>query len=440
MPVKALAGIVPETDARWQLPEPSLRKNFLWSFTGNVVYTLCQWGMLVVLAKLGTPAMVGIYALGLSVTAPILLFFNLNLRTAQATDAKLAYPFADYLGLRLVTTCLAMILIAIIALGVYGTNRGVIILLVGIAKGCEAISDVFHGLLQQHERMDRISISLMLKGLLSLVVFAGGIWISNNLIVGVIGLVLVWAALLLSYDVRSGQIILGDTTLAQIAPRWRLPALRELVVLTLPLGLSAMLVSLVANIPRYFVERREGPEGLGIFVAMVYIMQAGGVVINALAQAATPRLAKLYAQTNVRGFISLLGILLLVGIVLGVGCVLVAVVDGAGILTWLYRAEYAARIDVFMWVMVATGLSFLASFLGYSLSATRHFQIQPLIFAIEVLLTGVVCLALVPPFGVLGAAWAMCVTMAFQVAAMAAANLYALGSLRGRRSSDNVTG
>ena len=49
-----------------ELPQAlPLRKNFAWTLTGNVVYAGCQWGMLMAIAKLGTPAMLGQFALGL---------------------------------------------------------------------------------------------------------------------------------------------------------------------------------------------------------------------------------------------------------------------------------------------------------------------------------------------------------------------------------------
>src|SRR3954469_7592651 len=85
----------------------SLRSNFSWTFAGNVVYAGCQWGMLMVLAKLGSPERVGQFALGLAVTAPILMFSNLQLRAIQATDARREYRFGHYLALRLATTALA---------------------------------------------------------------------------------------------------------------------------------------------------------------------------------------------------------------------------------------------------------------------------------------------------------------------------------------------
>src|ERR1043165_9211480 len=78
----------------------SLRANFLWSLTGTIIYAGCQWGMLVALAKLGDAEMVGQFALALAVTAPVLMFTNLQLRSVQATDARKDYAFGDYLALR----------------------------------------------------------------------------------------------------------------------------------------------------------------------------------------------------------------------------------------------------------------------------------------------------------------------------------------------------
>src|SRR5271157_5932336 len=76
----------------------TLRGNFTWTFAGNVVYSRSQWGMLMVLAKLGSPEMVGQFALGLAVTTPIIMFANLQLRGVQATDARREYRFGHYLA------------------------------------------------------------------------------------------------------------------------------------------------------------------------------------------------------------------------------------------------------------------------------------------------------------------------------------------------------
>src|SRR5215203_1463425 len=89
----------------------TLRRNFSWSFAGNVLYAAAQWGMLAILAKMGSPEMVGQFALGLAVTAPVIMFTNLNLEAVQATDARHQYRFGDYLALRLVGSTLALVVI-----------------------------------------------------------------------------------------------------------------------------------------------------------------------------------------------------------------------------------------------------------------------------------------------------------------------------------------
>src|SRR5437879_8086330 len=93
----------------------SLRRNVAWALAGNVGYSACQWGVLASVAKLGTPADVGRFALGLALTAPIITLANLHLRIIAATDARGDYPFAVYFSLRLVMTALALATIAVVA-------------------------------------------------------------------------------------------------------------------------------------------------------------------------------------------------------------------------------------------------------------------------------------------------------------------------------------
>jgi hypothetical protein len=78
----------------------SLGQNFAWALAGNIIYALCQWGIIVVVARLGNPFMVGQFALGLAVATPVLMLTNLQLRVVQATDVKGVYAFGEYLGLR----------------------------------------------------------------------------------------------------------------------------------------------------------------------------------------------------------------------------------------------------------------------------------------------------------------------------------------------------
>ncbi len=312
----------------------SLRRNFSWTFIGNAVYAACQWGMLVVLAKLGSPEMVGQFTLGLAVTAPIVMLTNLQLDIVQATDAKEQYAFSDYLGLRLIGTTIALVAIAIVILWTgYSLQTSLVILLVGLAKAFESVSDIFHGLIQQHERMDRIAVSLMIKGPLSLLLLGLGVYLSGSVVWGAAGLVIAWAVVLVACDIRNGTLILNQVP--QIRLRWK--TVTQLVWLCLPLGLVKMLLSLNTNIPRYFIEEYLGQRQLGIFAALAYLMVAGNMVIFALGESASPRLAKYYAAQNITAFRELLLKLVGLAALIGGAAIVVAQVVGKEVLTLLYR-------------------------------------------------------------------------------------------------------
>ena len=62
----------------------TLRRNFSWTFVSNVVYAGCQWGILMVLAKLGSPENIGQFTLGLAQTAPVFMLTNLQLHEIPA--------------------------------------------------------------------------------------------------------------------------------------------------------------------------------------------------------------------------------------------------------------------------------------------------------------------------------------------------------------------
>lgn len=431
-----------------QLKPLTLRRNFSWTFTGNLIYAASQWGMLVVLAKLGSPEMVGQFTLGLAVTAPVIMFTNLQLRGIQATDAKGDYVFSDYLGLRLIGTGLALLIIAGITLKAgYRLETSLVILAIALAKAFESITDVFNGLIQQHERMDRIAIALMIKGPLSLLLLAIGVSLTGSVVGGAIGLAIAWGLVLGGWDIRNGRLILnnsshqreGENLLVADAepaksqnplyPRWHRKTLSKLVLLALPLGFVMMLISLNTNIPRYFIERYLGERELGIFAAMSYLMVVGSMVVSALAESASPRLAKYYAAGNSTAFRTLLLKLVGVGLMLGMGGVFVAVVAGKPILTLLYRPEYAERADLFAWLMVAAGMGYVSSFLGYGMTAARYFRVQMPLFVLVTGSCAIACFWLIPTQGVRGAAIALIIGAIVQVVFSLGVIVYALQRL-----------
>jgi len=411
------AQIEPIASNRNTVRELSLRRNFSWTMLGNVYYAACQWAILAILAKLGNTTLVGEFALAVAIAGPVITFANLKLRAVQASDAKSEYSFGEYLGLRIFTTPVALLVIASIVAVSYRSDVGVVILFIGLAKSFETISDIMFGLFQQHEQMKWIALSQILKGTLSLIVFAGVLTSTESLALSVAGMAASWALILLVFDIPVAASILAHhpkairvafkSILRPLTPSRDFNRLRQLMWRTLPLGITVLLGSMSANIPRYFIAGELGTSQLGIFAGMTYVLVAGSLVINALGQSATPRLARYYAKSDHTAFKSLLLKLILLGAALGMVGIVVAAVAGKQILTLMYSSEYARHNDVFIWIMVDAAVGYAYVFLGTACSAMRRFTIQLPIHIVTLFALLVFSWMWIGDYGIKGAAWAL---------------------------------
>jgi O-antigen/teichoic acid export membrane protein len=415
-----------------------------------MAYLSAQWAMLVVLAKLGTPEMVGQFALGLAITAPVVMFSNLELRAVQATDATRRYRFGDYLALRLIGTALALVVIlGIVFVTGYRGETALVILVVGLAKAFESISDLFYGLFLQRERVDCMAKSMLLKAPLSLIGLTLGVYLTHSVVVGVVALALVWALLLIGYDVRTGARILrasypaspdlrpGDADSdTKLRPYWTGKRLRQLGQAALPLGIVGVLINLYPNIPRYFVEGYLGSHALGIFAAMAYTTVAGIKLVDSLAQTVGPRLAGYHAAGNETIYRIVAFRTVGIGLLLGAAGVLVVLFAGSEILTLMYGPEYAAYPDVFLLLMVAAAIDCMTSFQYWAITAARRFASQMPLYALVACASAAACFWLVPTAGLRGAAIACVIAAAVRWCGGLVIIVHILHTLRRRASSE----
>lgn len=422
----------------------SLRANFSWTFVGNTIYSACQWGALVALAKLSSPVIVGQYALGVAIATPVTSLTGLQMRPVMASDVKQTYKFGEYLGFRLASTALAMLIILAIPLILHsGPMMTILTFVIGLALAMENISDIYYARLQYIDRMDRIAKSQILRAPLSLLVLCFGVYFTGKLTWAVAFTVLVRAAVLLGYDRRvqthSSEPLDADSPISFVAfeqlkealrPRWEPRKMGCILWLALPLGIVAMLVNLNVNMPRYFIQWKLGSRELGIYSALAFLMSAGNLLVSALAQAVFVPLARFYAEGRRRAFTLLLLKLLGIGTVLGAGGIVVAWIAGPKLLAIIYRPEYAAESRLLVWFMVVAWIGYLGQFMGSAMTSARLFVPQIPLFALGVLSITVGSYWLVPQMGLQGAIIASIVGLTIQLIVSAALLAYSVMNLR----------
>jgi len=390
----------------------SLKRNVSWGLVGNLVYAACQWGMLMVLAKLGTPEIVGLFVLGISVTAPIFTAASLRLRTMLATDSENDFHFADYLALR-ITACLLSLIITFFVCICVGLDSNTFLAVMGIAiaKSVEWVTDLFLGLQEKQKRMDRVATTLLLQGLLTLIGIGMGLLMSGHILGGIAGFALARVFVLVLKVVP--EAILHNSSekhAPHLLPTWQLSRLASLCWLGFPLAGAALIFMLNANMPRYFLAHYIGLKELGIFGAIATLLTAGETAVRALSQAACPMLAQHYRNGNVtafrRLFLQMIGITCLIGF----AGVVTTYLLGAWLLAVLFQPQYAEQARALLLVMCGAAVFYAGGVVDSTLIAVRQMRAFLPMRLLTTITTVTSCGLLIPEYGLNGAAFSLAIT------------------------------
>jgi O-antigen/teichoic acid export membrane protein len=393
----------------------ALRANFLWNAVGSGVFAFGQWTVLVVFAKLGTPSLVGQLVYGLAITTPVFVVASLQLRSIQATDATNRYAVGQYFGLRVLTTGAALMVSLIIAGAMYavGNKLALIVLMWAASKTVDSGSDSLYGFFQRCERMDYVGASLILRGVVGTTSVALLFYVSRSTSLALLGLVVGWLSIFLLFDLPMTHTLLryrlGSHGALTGVPEWLGIVLNPRKVLRLcveavPLGIVAFLLAVQAQLPRYVVIGVFHTRELGLFSAAAYLTLIGSMLINSLGAPACVRLAKYYTAGTYLEFRRLMAKLLIVAATLGLGGIALSACAGGRILALLYTREYAGMAGVLTLLCVANALSYVASFLGYAMTAVRRYKIQVPLFVVVIAITFVASYWLTELYGLMGTA------------------------------------
>jgi O-antigen/teichoic acid export membrane protein len=388
--------------------------------SGNAVETLADCARVIALLHIGGEAMLGSLALAFAICTPVYGMASLGLRSAIATDAKGEYRFGDYLAVRLATSALGLlVVVGLVAAGGHSPTAAAVVLLIALGEMFAAVSDVFHALQQQHERMDLFAGALMIRAPLSVAAMLLGVWWTGSLVAGVAAYPLVAAAVLLFYDLPNARRILAASRpawmprSAPVAPRWRPSTMLRLVRLAAPLGVVIMVLGLQSSVPRYVVAYWLGNHGLGVFVSIYYLGMAGSRAVAAIGQSSGPRLARHYAAGDTSAYVGLLGRVLLPVLAISIATVGALAALGGPILALIYRPEFASYAGLAVWLMVAASAGYVAQALGAAVEAMRHFKTHMVIRSLGIALLVISAPHLVRSHGLHGMAVAMLLSSGF---------------------------
>jgi O-antigen/teichoic acid export membrane protein len=406
------------------------RRNVSWLSIAEVTRMICWWGVLIVIGKLIGVEAVGLFGLSMALTAPIMLFMNLGLRSALATDVADRFPFHFYSSLRLVTSGGFAVITLGLAMGLgYAGDELTVIAIFGVYRIIRAQSDIYFGLFQKNLRLDLMARSILIRSPLTVVFVTIGITTTGRLIEGLYGMVFAELLVFLFYDRKRLRLFLAQESGDGMAATRHDGYLRELVstfaqkkralgslaVQAFPLGLAGLLGSLQLNLPRLVVEDMLGLVALGYFTAISAFYGSITRVINTLGHSAVPRLALDYRDGKRREYLVLLGIMAFAACIVGLTATIVAFTFGGELLSFLFTDDYAAYGTIFGLVMIAAWFRLMANLWQSGIVASRRFWLSGSVHLLVTIVTAVTAPLLIREYALTGAAWSLIVASGVHV-------------------------
>jgi O-antigen/teichoic acid export membrane protein len=397
----------------------SLTKNAVLTLFANLSFALTNWLLLVIIAKEYDPVFLGQFVLALSVISPIFLLFSLKLRTLLVVDLDGEYTSEQYLGTRLFTNTIGLLLALLIGVLFYQNIPLILFLLIALYKWFDGWSELFYAYYHRSGCFKTATISQCLRSLFSIMVIIIMAQTSLSALWMIVGWVLISGLFSIIDALFFAKI---RFRLDSTATRWlalfnpfywyKSPLLIAKKYYTL--GLALVVGAMFVYIPNFVIEKYSGIAAAGQFAAVSYFLIAGGILIHSVSQASSPRLASLAKAGDWQSFTSLTTKMCLIGAAIGLSGIVVAIVFGEFFLRLFYNAEIAKLSTELIWVLIAAAIRYVYIFIGTAMNALKQFQVQTYIYTVGTLSVLISCLLLVPSQGTLGAAKAMVIATLFE--------------------------
>lgn len=387
--------------------------NVSWTFGGNIAQLAAQLGMLLALTRFTDLATVGRFAYVSAIVNPIMLLAQMQLRNLQAVDVGRRFTFENYAVFRLISIVVALTVILIIAI-FHSMEIAAIILALAVTKSLDSISDIFQGAMQQLETFRSIGISTTSRGVLNGTCSVLAIIYYRDLNTALLALVLAGSIVTFAFDLPLWLKLASrhDPAFAGIQFGSCLSNIRKIGIAAFPLGCATFLASIEANLPRYFLSIYTNETSLGIYSTIAAFSSLGTIFINAMGQAAAPRLARLNYSGNIHGFRSLVGSLVLVGIASGLLAVSGASIFGDLALSVVFGRDESAQLPLLLLLLLASTVTYAHVFIGTALSAAGLHETKSRIQFGTVCASTILLFLLTPRYGLYGAAASLAATAA----------------------------
>lgn len=361
----------------------SFFQNLIWNSAGSIIYLICQWLLTFVVVKFSSNyENAGNLSLAISITNIFYTVSCFNVRPFLVSDIDKKYSDRTYISFRVIS-CIFSLFFCIIYgfLFNYSMDTIVCIGLFMIFKLGEAFVDLLHGFEQREDRMDIGGISLVARGILSLVSFTVTLMITDNINLSIIVMNAFTFLAIFIYDIPKAR------QFVKLQIHLNIEKTKQIFIELLPLVVGTVMNTFSATFPRQMLESIMGKNNLGIYATVAapaaIVQVAASYVFNPM-----QTLFANYKKNNQKEeFLLLLRKTSYIIIFISVICCIGVALFGEWGLAFLYNEEIAGYAELLLPVILFSALNSYVWFLANVLIVLRKLKQLMLIYFIGLLIS-----------------------------------------------------
>lgn len=381
------------------------KSEIIWNTMGSFAESLLNAILLMFCTRLNGTEIAGMFSISFATTTILNAIGDFGIRIYQVTDTNRKYKFGEYLISRIIVVALMLIIgILFIILTGYTAEKLWICIALILFKVIDNLSETYQGEFQLRSRLDLGGKSMVIRVLISLLIFFLVDRISKNVIISSFLMVLTNLILFILWDVRILSKIEIDKIEIDISH------IKEILKACFPLAISTMLSLYIINATKYAI------DNFGNYTMQTYfnVIYMPTFVINLVsAFVIKPFLKPFGDYWTKKEFSKFIKTILMIILILASSTILIDLtcfILGVPVLSFIYGIDLGPY-KLEMILLVISGFFYASStVIMYALSTMRRQKLTTISYVLTSVLALIVSNLFVNRFGMMGAVGANMIT------------------------------
>ena len=347
------------------------KKDYIWNSIGSFLQSAISPILLIIITRLNGVGDSGLFSFAMSLSV---VFWAISLwggRTYQVSDVKKEFSSGDYIVVRFISSLIvAVFSISFCVLSGYDLIKTELIMVLVSFKILESIADSMYGVLQIHNRLYIVGISLTMKSVFGFMIFAIVDILTKNIVYGALSIFLVNIVVVIFYDIpwmkHVESVGLTKKNIMQAG---------KIMKKTAEVFVVVFLTMFSLNIPRYFLDKYHYDQ-IGYFGIMAMPITLLTLFISFVLQPNVVNLSELLKKKKIKEFTKIVSKIDFITFTLGILFIVSSYLIGVWALNTVFGIDINNfRIDLTIMVIGAVANAFVSIYVNL-LIILRRFKGQ----------------------------------------------------------------